>query len=49
MDCSSVTDEWAPMEARKPFQIGCNDQVSSTTERGLFLTVPVKNGELIGN
>ena len=49
VNCSSVTDEWAPMEARKPLQIGCNDQVGSTTERGPFLTVPVENGEIIGN
>ena len=46
---SSVTDEWAPMKARKPLQIGCNDQVGSTTGRGPLLTVPVKNGEIIGN
>ena len=48
MHCSSVSDEWAPMEARKPLQIGCNDQVCSTTGRGPLLTVPVKNGEIIG-
>ena len=47
--CSSVTDEWAPMEARKPLQISCNDQVGSTTGRCPFLTVLVKNGEIIGN
>ena len=49
MYCSSVTDECATMEARKPLQIGCNDQVGSTTGRGPLLTVPVKNGEIIGN